>query len=201
MRQNNIKENPLLVPVDSNARNLKRGRTDFDEALARYVHQRLSLARQAQDLMYAHPNQVLVSGEPGARLDFRTQVDMPTGKGNIPMELTLTVQKLQDGSLESSLSLQDITGIINRRPMSGLYRLECTTPAGMGIAEKTGLLDAFNSIQPDKDSPDIVTDNFAESVLKVGEVSRILSEAQPRLPEPGIGETFGRQVTLANLLK
>lgn len=201
MRQNNIKENPLLVPVDSNARNLKRDRTDFDEALARYTRQRLAIARQAQDLMYAHPDQVLVSGEPGVRLDFRTQVDLPTGEGNVPMELTLTVQKLQDGSLESSLGLQDITGIINRRPMSGLYRLTCTTPRGLGIAENTGLLDAFSSFQPNKDSPDIVTDNFAESVLKVGKVSRILSEAQPRLPEPGIGEEFGKQVTLADLLK
>lgn len=189
MWQNNRKENPLLVPV-------YRARTDFDKGLSRYVRQRLAIARQTQDLMYAHPGQVLVSGEPGVRLDFRTQLDIPTDEGNIPMELTLTVQKLEDGSLESSLGLQDVEGIINRRPMSGLYRLECVTPAGMGIVENTGLLDAFGGFQPNN----IVTDNFAESTLGVSVVSRILSEAQPRLPESEIGETFGRQVTLANLL-
>jgi len=191
MRQNIRKENSLF-PIEGREKSPGKARTDFEEALAQYTRQKLSLASQARDLINAFPDRVFVSGEPGRRLKFKTQVDIPTERGEFPAELSLEVQRLEDGSLGSSLNLRDIDG-------RGLYRLDCTSAANMEIAENTGLFDAFSSFQPEKDIPDIVTDNFAESILKVNQVSLILSQARPRLPEPGIGETFGRRITLADL--
>lgn len=191
MRQD-IRKEDLLLPIGDRKKIPGRARTDFEEGLAQYTEKRLSLASQARDLMNSYPDQVLVSGEPGRRLEFKTQVDIPTDKGDIPAELSLEVQKSEDGSLESSLKLRDING-------DGLYRLDCAAAASMGIDEGTELFDAFSSFSPEREDPDIVTDNFAESILKVNEVSSILSQAQPRLPEPGIGEVFRRRVTLADL--
>jgi len=49
MRQNIRKENSLF-PIEGREKSSGKARTDFEEALAQYTRQRLSLASQARDL-------------------------------------------------------------------------------------------------------------------------------------------------------